>query len=144
MRKGLRRTMCLCSAPVRSSRRAIGQLEAMISISRRASYNYDDRYIELGTFRRGGSSICCRQSMGLFPGRFGGMGHFRRNRSGAMPRRATLTFKLRASYGQTGNNGIGLYDAYGAFATGTYHGHTTLLPSAMANSAGNWGDYHAA
>ena len=46
--------------------------------------------------------------------------------------------KLRVSYGQTGNNGIGLYDTYGAFATGQYNGHTTFLPSAMQNADMQW------
>lgn len=48
------------------------------------------------------------------------------------------TFKFRASYGQTGNNGIGLYDTYGAFATSMYAGQSTLLPSAMQNSGMKW------
>lgn len=46
--------------------------------------------------------------------------------------------KLRVSYGQTGNNGIGLYDTYGAFATGQYNGATTFLPSAMQNAGMQW------
>lgn len=49
--------------------------------------------------------------------------------------------KLRVSYGQTGNNGIGLYDTYGAFATGV-HGHTTFLPSAC-DADMQWGVDHA-
>ena len=48
------------------------------------------------------------------------------------------TFKIRASYGQTGNNGIGLYDTYGAFATDQYSGHSTLLPSVMQNAGMKW------
>ena len=53
-------------------------------------------------------------------------------------RRTMNNLKLRVSYGQTGNNGIGLYDTYGAFATGQYNGHTTFLPSAMQNADMQW------
>ena len=105
--------------------------QAMISYFARASYNYDDRYIVSGTFRADGSSkFAVGNQWGYFPA--GSVAWviseepFWRN-----AKKTANTFKLRASYGQTGNNGIGLYDAYGAFATGTYHGHTTLLPSAM-------------
>ena len=112
--------------------------QAMISYFARASYNYDDRYIVSGTFRADGSSkFAVGNQWGYFPA--GSVAWviseepFWRN-----AKKTANTFKLRASYGQTGNNGIGLYDAYGAFATGTYHGHTTLLPSAMANSALKW------
>lgn len=47
--------------------------------------------------------------------------------------------KLRVSYGMTGNNGIGLYDAYGSYSTAqNYAGHSTTIASAMANSALRW------
>ena len=93
--------------------------QAMISYFARASYNYDDRYIVSGTFRADGSSkFAVGNQWGYFPA--GSVAWviseepFWRN-----AKKTANTFKLRASYGQTGNNGIGLYDAYGAFATGT-------------------------
>ena len=112
--------------------------QALISYFARAQYNYDNRYIFSGTFRADGSSKFIKGNQwGFFPAGsvawviseepFWNVAKTRMN-----------TFKLRASYGQTGNNGIGLYDAYGAFATDVYNGHTTLLPSAMQNAAMKW------
>ncbi len=112
--------------------------QVLISYFARAQYNYDNRYIFSGTFRADGSSKFIKGNQwGFFPAGsvawviseepFWNVSKTRMN-----------TFKLRASYGQTGNNGIGLYDAYGAFATDVYNGHTTLLPSAMQNAAMKW------
>jgi len=112
--------------------------QAMISYFARASYNYDDRYVLAATFRADGSSkFAVGSQWGYFPAGSAAWivseEPFWRN-----VRKTVNTLKFRASYGQTGNNGIGLYDAYGAFSTGTYNGHTTLLPSAMTNSALKW------
>ena len=47
--------------------------------------------------------------------------------------------KIRVSYGLTGNNEIGLYDAYGAFSTAeNYAGLPTTLPSTMQNNSLKW------
>lgn len=47
--------------------------------------------------------------------------------------------KLRASYGQTGNNAIGIYDALGRYTTDArYDGNAGILPSVMPNSNLTW------
>ena len=47
--------------------------------------------------------------------------------------------KLRASYGLTGNNGIGLYDAYGAYSTSSlYDGSSVTVASSMQNKDLTW------
>ena len=112
--------------------------QCLISYFGRASYDYGGRYIVSGTFRADGSSKFAKGNRwGYFPAGsvawviseepFWDVSKSRMN-----------TFKIRASYGQTGNNGIGLYDTYGAFVTGQYGGHSTLLPSVMQNSGMKW------
>src|SRR3546814_281215 len=47
--------------------------------------------------------------------------------------------KLRASFGQTGNNSIGLYDALGRYATDArYHGNAGIVPATMPNRDLTW------
>ncbi len=48
------------------------------------------------------------------------------------------TFKIRASYGQTGNNGIGLYDTYGSYTSGSYGYLPTMSPDKMQNTGMRW------
>ena len=53
------------------------------------------------------------------------------------------SFKIRASYGLTGNNYIGLYDAYGGFgATSIYNGASAILPTALPNMRLKWETTH--
>ncbi len=48
-------------------------------------------------------------------------------------------FKLRASYGVTGNNGIGLYDTYGSYSTGSrYNNNTSVTLGTMPNYDLRW------
>ena len=46
--------------------------------------------------------------------------------------------KIRASYGQTGNNDIARTDPLGAYAASTYDVYNVLLPSKMVNSGLKW------
>ena len=112
--------------------------QALMSLFGRVSYDFAQKYIVSATFRYDGSSKFAKGNQwGFFPAAsaawviseepfFEGV------------RRTMNNLKLRVSYGQTGNNGIGLYDTYGAFATGQYNGHTTFLPSAMQNADMQW------
>lgn len=113
--------------------------ECLISYFGRASYDYGGRYIFSATVRADGSSKFAKGNQwGYFPAGsaawviseepFWNVSSSKIN-----------TLKLRVSYGQTGNNGIGLYDAYGAFDTGNiYNGQSTILPSAMQNKDLKW------
>ena len=113
--------------------------QAMISYFARASYNYDDRYIVSGTFRADGSSkFAVGNQWGYFPA--GSVAWviseepFWRN-----AKKTANTFKLRASYGQTGNNGIGLYDTYGSYNSAyQYNGMSTTTTGEMPNSNLTW------
>ena len=112
--------------------------QALMSFFGRVSYDFAQKYIISGTFRYDGSSKFAKGNQwGFFPAAsaawivseepfFEGV------------KRTMNNLKLRVSYGQTGNNGIGLYDTYGAFATGQYNGNTTFLPSAMQNADMQW------
>ena len=112
--------------------------QAMMSSFARVSYDYADKYIVAATFRADGSSKFAKGNRwGYFPAGSAAWviseEPFFTNVKSKMN-----TLKIRASYGLTGNNGIGLYDTYGAFSTDVYHGNSTLLPSAMQNSGMRW------
>ncbi len=78
---------------------------------------FDNRYIVSGTARADGSSkFAVGNQWGYFP--LVPSHGTSRTRTVLAHAETANTFKLRASYGQTGNNGIGLYDAYGAYSTG--------------------------
>ncbi|MBD8488492.1 TonB-dependent receptor [Echinicola sp. CAU 1574] len=82
----------------------------LLSYFGRVNYNYDDRYILEGTFRRDGSSrFSDLNKWGTFPSVM--MAWRIDNESFMGSQRIFSNLKLRASYGETGNqSGIGLYD----------------------------------
>ena len=113
--------------------------QALLSYFARVNYEYDGRYILSGTVRADGSSKFAEGNRwGYFPSASLGWiiteepyWHVSEN--------IVNLFKVRASYGQTGNNGIGLYDTYGAYSTSnTYGGLPTTLASAMQNKDLKW------
>lgn len=112
--------------------------QALMSYFGRVNYNYDDRYILSVTFRADGSSKFAEGNRwGFFPA--GSLAWIISEEPYWNVDKSKMnTFKFRASYGQTGNNGIGLYDTYGAYATSMYNGQSTLLPSAMQNTGMKW------
>lgn len=113
------------------------EAQALLSYFGRATYNYADRYIVSATMRADGSSKFAKE-----------------NRWGYFPAASAAwvvsnepfwnvdfmnQFKARLSYGQTGNNGIGLYDTYGAYSTSeVYNDKKVTLPSAMQNTGLKW------
>lgn len=46
--------------------------------------------------------------------------------------------KLRASYGISGNDGIGNYDQYGVYGTSAYNGYATATPASIPNPDLGW------
>ena len=114
------------------------QSQVMISYFGRAGYDFKQRYIFSATLRADASSKFAKGNQwGFFPSASAAWilseePFWDRLRS------SVNTMKLRASFGQTGNNGIGLYDTYGAFVTGVYAGMSTFDPSAMQNSGMQW------
>ncbi len=112
--------------------------QALMSVFGRASYDFAQKYIFSATFRYDGSSKFAKGNRwGFFPaGSAAWVISEEPFFDSVKPKMNNL--KLRVSYGQTGNNGIGLYDTYGAFATGQYNGVTTFLPSEMQNAGMQW------
>ncbi len=113
--------------------------QALLSYFGRVGYDYDGRYILSGTFRADGSSKFAKGNQwGFFPAGSVAWIISEEPYWNVSPSTVNL-FKFRASYGQTGNNGIGLYDTYGAYSTGNaYSGLATTLPSTMMNSGLKW------
>lgn len=112
--------------------------QALISYFGRAGYDYKNRYIVSATIRTDGSSKFAEGNRwGWFPA--GSMAWVLSeepfwDRTGWK----INTLKIRVSYGLTGNNGIGLYDTYGAYTTGNYGTLSTLSPTAMQNTSMQW------
>ncbi len=112
--------------------------EVLIGYFGRVSYDYQKKYLLMATYRVDGSSLFAADNRwGFFPGVSGGWvlseEQFLRNST-------TVNYlKLRASYGQTGNNSIGLYDALGRYATDArYNGNAGIVPATMPNRALTW------
>ncbi|MBQ5854816.1 MAG: TonB-dependent receptor [Alistipes sp.] len=114
------------------------EIQALISYFGRVNYDYDNRYVASFTFRADGSSkFAPGNQWGYFPA--GSVAWIISEEPFWDVSKSKMnTFKFRASYGQTGNNGIGLYDTYGAFSPSVYGKHSTMLPSAMMNSGMKW------
>lgn len=111
---------------------------AMISYFGRLAYNYLDRYILAGTIRADGSSLFLEENRwGYFPS-VSGAWVISEEPFFAPLRNEMNHLKLRVSYGQTGNNNIARTAPLGAYATGSYAGYNTLLPSVMQNAGLRW------
>ena len=104
----------------------------------RLSYDFQKKYLFSATFREDASSrFASGNQWGFFPGASVGWvmsdEEFMKNIS------TINNLKWRVSYGQTGNNSIGLYDAYGKYSTDAkYDGNAGIIPSTMPNSELTW------
>ena len=75
--------------------------------------------------------------MGFFPG--ASVGWVMSDESFMQNIKPIDNLKWRISYGQTGNNAIGLYDAYGKYSTNAkYDGVAGIIPSTMPNLGLTW------
>jgi TonB-linked SusC/RagA family outer membrane protein len=107
----------------------------------RVNYNWDEKYIIDGTFRRDGSSrFGADNQFGNF-GAIGGSWIF--TQEDAMKNISWLNFgKLRASYGVTGNDQIPNYQYLALFSPGgtyySYAGSSTLLSNTIPNPNLQW------
>lgn len=104
----------------------------------RASYSYNNRYFVQGSFRRDGSSVFgADKRYGNF---YSGGVAWRISQENFMK---SLTWvnelKLRASYGTSGNDNIGRYDAQGQYGLGNnYQGQSGITYTNLANSNLRW------
>jgi TonB-linked SusC/RagA family outer membrane protein len=113
----------------------------LLSYLTRAQYNYKDKYLLSASFRRDGSSIFgANNKWGDFPSI--GIGWNVAQESFMKSLLWLTQFKLRASYGKNGNNGIPDYLAYGGIAAANYSFGNTLangyIPSSISNQDLHW------
>jgi TonB-linked SusC/RagA family outer membrane protein len=112
--------------------------EVLIGYFGRLSYDFKRKYLFSATFRYDGSSRFMQDNQwGFFPGASAGWviseEPFFENVG------PISNLKLRASYGQTGNNSVGLYDSQGRYsATYIYDGSAGIRATAMPNENLTW------
>ncbi len=112
--------------------------EVLISYFGRANYNYKSRYLLSLTMRADGSSKFAEANRwGFFPA--GSAGWIVSDEDFWIGDTWFNNLKVKGSYGKTGNNSIGLFDAYGSYSTnGRYNGQSTILTSTMPNTSLKW------
>ncbi len=105
----------------------------------RLSYSYLNKYLFSATIRADGSSRFPKgEQWGYFPGISLGWIMSEEPVFENLIDNVGL-LKLRASLGQTGNNTVGLYDAFGTYgSTYKYDGTAGIRPSSMPNRALTW------
>lgn len=104
----------------------------------RLTYDYKAKYLLTATFRYDGSSLFLPGNRwGFFPGVSAG---WVVSEEPFMQGVRGIDFlKLRASYGQTGNNNIGYWNAMGSYSpTAQYNGEAGIVPSVMPNGDLTW------
>lgn len=112
--------------------------EALLGYFGRITYDYNDKYLLTGVFRADGSSRFAPENRwGYFPG---GSAAWVVSEESFMEGFNTLSFlKLRSSYGLTGNNSVGLYDAFGVYRLDQpYAGNAGIRVSSMPNMDLQW------
>ena len=104
----------------------------------RLNYDYLKRYMLTATFREDGSSRFAKGNQwGFFPGL--SVGWVMSDEPFMQNIGFISNLKWRGSYGQTGNNSIGYYDALGLYAiTTSYDQSAATVSSAMPNKALEW------
>jgi len=112
--------------------------EVLIGYFGRLTYDYQKKYIFSATFREDASSRFAKGNQwGFFPG--ASLGWVISDENFMKEAKKIDNLKLRVSYGQTGNNSIGLFDAEGAYSTSAkYDGTAGILPSTMPNKDLTW------
>lgn len=110
----------------------------LISGFARVNYTLLDRYLATASFRRDGSSrFGPNNRYGDFPAV--SLGWRLTDEPSLQALRRIGDLKLRASYGQTGNQGISSDFAYlGRFATANYKGDPGIRPSALQSPGLKW------
>jgi len=109
----------------------------MMGAFSRFNYDYGKKYFLTLTFRADGSSKFLKGSRwGYFPG--AALGWIMSEEDFLKNANALDYLKWRISYGQTGNNSVGIYDALGSYSTTKYDGNSGMVASTMANKSLTW------
>ena len=109
----------------------------LVSFFSRANYSLLDRYLLSASIRADGSSrFGADNRYGIFPA--ASVGWVVSNEPFAEGLGRVASLKLRASYGETGNNGIGDYASRGLVDGVDYAGIPGSAPSSIANPSLRW------
>ena len=116
----------------------------LLSVFGRVNYNYDNRYMFSASLRRDGySRFGSQNKWGWFPSASAGW----MISNEPFFKNADLswwnTFKLRVSYGQTGNYGIGEAAAYSTLTAGDYGGDLAYYAGSFGNIGLSWEKTHS-
>ncbi|HEU4631206.1 MAG TPA: TonB-dependent receptor [Gemmatimonadaceae bacterium] len=114
----------------------------LVSVFGRATYSWRDRYLLSASLRTDGSSrFGADNRYGLFPALSAGWLLSDESWAGGL-RDLGATLKLRASYGITGNEGIGDFAALGLASGVSYVGTPGITPTSLANPDLRWETTH--
>lgn len=104
----------------------------------RVNYNFDKKYLLSASLRiDGASNFAENYKFGTFPGISLGWNLHNEDFFSGVP--YVSRFKLRASYGETGNNNIGIEDTQGKYTAGyQYAGSAGLLNTKLPNYNLKW------
>lgn len=128
----------LTAAPNKTAATSFFTKDVTIGYFGRINYDFKKKYLFSATFREDASSRFAKGNQwGFFPG--ASVGWVVSDESFMSNFNNIDNLKLRVSYGQTGNNSIELYDAYGKYSTNArYDGNAGILPSTMPNTDLTW------
>jgi len=128
----------LNAAPLKIDASTSRTEDALMSMFGRISYDFDKKYLLGASLRRDGSSRFSEDNRwGYFPGVSAGW--VVSEEEFLKPVSVIRTLKLRASYGQTGNNSVGRYDYAGVYSVGNnYYGMAGTLVASMPNPTLRW------
>lgn len=113
--------------------------DAMLSYFTRVNYDFNQKYMFTASLRADGSSRFAEDNRwGYFPGVSAGWNLHREDFF--EPISSTVShFKLRSSWGKTGNNSLSVFDSQGRYSTGfAYMGNVGILNTALMNSKLMW------
>ena len=128
----------LSAGPTKTDADSNFEKEVLIGYFGRFLYDFLKKYMLTLTFREDASSRFAKGNQwGFFPGASVGWVISEESFMKELP--VINNLKIRGSYGQTGNNSIGLYDAQGKYSTDTkYYGMAGIRASAMPNQELTW------
>lgn len=128
----------LTSAPIKTNATSAFADEVLIGYFGRFNYDYAKKYLVSLTFRADGSSRFAKgHQWGFFPAASAGWIMSEEPFMKGISDKLSF-FKWKVSYGQTGNNAVGLYDALGQYSTNKYNGVAGMYPSGMPNEDLTW------
>lgn len=128
----------LTAGPTKTGATSSISRETLMGYFARVNYDFAKKYLVSLSFRADASSRFAKgNKWGFFPA--ASAGWILSEEEWMKGAANTLSFfKFKASYGQTGNNAIGLYDALGSYAVNKYNGVAGMYPSGMPNEALTW------